>query len=215
MAAPENDLFEIIYTTRAMRRLKPDPIPRDLIRRILRAAVCAPNAGNRQLWRFLVIENPDIKKRVQPYYQRALEEWIADQYRSGELPVGVTRSQYERQFSAVRELTKRFHEAPVWIVPCLDEDGREPSRFSGASIYPAVQNILLAARALGLGATLTTRHMFYEQEVEEILGLPEGVYSYAIIPLGYPKGRFGPVGRKALSSVVFHDRWGQPYPDLE
>jgi nitroreductase len=96
-------------------------------------------------------------------------------------------------------------------VACLEDGPTPPTRWSGASIYPAVQNMLLAARALGLGATLTTRHLLYEKETEAALGLPPGVHSYAILPIGYPMGRFGPVGRGPLVDVVYQDRWGQPY----
>ena len=87
-------------------------------------------------------------------------------------------------------------------------------RTSGSSIYPAVQNMLLAARALGLGATLTTLHLQFEQEAEAALGLPPGVHSYALLPLGYPMGRFGPVRRVPLADVVYEERWGQAYRDL-
>jgi nitroreductase len=206
------DLFEIISTTRAMRRLKPDPVPDDLIRRILEAGVSAASGGNRQHWRFMVIKDRGIKEKVQHYYQRALDEVVGPRYRTSTPPPGVTRAQYDRQHAAVTYLTEHFHEAPVWIVACLEEGEGTPSRSSGASIYPAVQNMLLAARALGLGATLTTRHLQYEKEVEAILGLPPGVHSYAILPIGYPMGRFGPVRRAPLSDVVYLDRWGQSYP---
>jgi nitroreductase len=101
----------------------------------------------------------------------------------------------------------------VWIVACLEE-AAAPTRGSGASIYPAVQNMLLAARALGLGATLTTRHLLYEKEAEAALGLPPGVHSYAIIPIGYPMGKFGPVGRGPLKEIVYQDRWGTPYQGI-
>ena len=101
---------------------------------------------------------------------------------------------------------------PVWIVPRL-EDGT-PTRTSGSSIYPAVQNMLLVARALGLGATLTTLYLQFEKEAEAALGLPPGVHSYALLPIGYPMGRFGPVRRVALADVVYEDRWGQAYRDL-
>jgi nitroreductase len=99
----------------------------------------------------------------------------------------------------------------VWIVACLDEGKAAPTRGSGASVYPAVQNMLLATRALGLGSTLTTRHLLYAKEADAALGLPEGVNSYAILPIGYPMGRFGPVGRGALADIVYQDKWGQPY----
>ena len=209
------DLFEIIQTTRAMRRLKPDPVPDELIKKILESGICAANGGNRQPWRFLVIKDQAIKQQVQRYYKRAFDEVVGPRYLSSESPPGQNRGQYRRQHSAVSYLTEHFHEAPVWIVACLDEGGQTPTRSSGGSIYPAVQNMLLAARALGLGATLTSRHLRYEAEVEAVLGLPPGVHSYAIIPIGYPLGNFGPVRRGPLADIVYEDRWGRRYPGLE
>ena len=100
----------------------------------------------------------------------------------------------------------------MWIVACLE--GGTPTRTSGSSIYPAVQNMLLTARALGLGATLTTLYLQFEKEAEAALGVPPGVHSYALLPIGYPMGRFGPVRRVALTDVVYEDRWGEPYRDL-
>jgi nitroreductase len=209
--AESNDLFDIIRTTRAMRRLKPDPVPDELIRQILEAGICAANGANRQAWRFLVVKDRAIKERVQHFYKRAFDEVVGPRYASSAPPPGVSAEKYARQHAAVEYLTDHYHEAPVWIVACLDEGTSTPTRSSGASIYPAVQNMLLAARALGLGSTLTTRHLLYEAEVEAALGLPPGVHSYAILPIGYPMGRFGPVGRGALSDMVYEDHWGNPY----
>jgi len=209
-----SDLFDIMQTTRAMRRLKPDPVPDALIARILRAGVCAPSGGNTQRWRFLVVKDVRIKKAVQAYYKRAFDEVVGPRYLNSAPPPGVSREAYNRQHAAVEYLTDHFHEAPVWIVACLEEGAAAPTRSSGASIYPAVQNMLLAARALGLGATLTTRHLLYEKETEAALGLPPGVHSYAILPIGYPMGRFGPVGRGPLEAVVYQDRWGEPYREI-
>src|SRR5579872_2897066 len=202
------DLFEIIHTTRSMRRLKPDPVPDELIVKILEAGLSAANGGNVQNWRFMVIKDRLIKEQVQRYYKQAFDESVGPRYR-GEPPAGVTPEHYARQGSAVEYLTDHFAEAPVWIVACL-ADGM-PGRASGASIYPAVQNMLLAIRALGLGSTLTTRHLQFEKETEAALGLPPGVHSYAILPVGYPMGRFGPVGRGKLADIVYQDKWGQPY----
>jgi nitroreductase len=210
--AEGTDVFDIMHTTRAMRRLKPDPVPDELIRRILAAGQAAASGGNAQRWRFLVIKDPEIKKKVQVYYKRAFDEVVGPRYYTSEPPPGVTRERYMRQHAAVQYLTDHFHEAPVWIVACLE--GANPNRSSGSSIYPAVQNMLLAARALGLGSTLTTRHLLYEKETEAAMGIPEGYHSYAILPIGYPMGRFGPVGRGPLSEVVYLDRWGQPYPGI-
>ncbi|HUA52466.1 MAG TPA: nitroreductase family protein [Candidatus Sulfotelmatobacter sp.] len=210
--ADATDLFHIIETTRAMRRLKPDPVPDALIAKILKAGQCGPNGGNTQRWRFLVIKDPAIKKAVQVWYKRALDEVIGPRYATSAPPPGATKEGYHRQHGAVEYLTDHFHEAPVWIVPCIEHGDAPANRSSGASIYPAVQNMLLTARALGLGATLTTRHLLYEKETEAALGLPPGVHSYAIIPIGYPMGKFGPVGRGPLTDFVYLDRWGQAYP---
>jgi nitroreductase len=207
------DIFEILHTTRAMRRLKPDPVPDALVAKILAAGAAAANGGNTQRWRFLVIKDPAIKQAVQVWYKKAFDEVIGPRYASSAPPPGVTAERYHRQHAAVEYLTDHFHEAPVWIVVCQEE--AQPNRMSGASVYPAVQNMLLAARALGLGATLTTRHLLFEKESEAALGLPSGVHSYAIIPLGYPMGRFGPVGRGPLKDITYLDRWGENWNALD
>ncbi len=211
----DNDVFEIMHTTRAMRRLKPDPVPDDLIVKILEAGTAAANGGNMQTWRFLVIKDVAIKQAVQVHYKRAFDDWIGPRYASAKPPPGTNKEKYNRQHSAVEYLTDHFHEAPVWIVACIDHGEGQPTRHSGASIYPAVQNMLLAARALGLGATLTTRHLYYEEDSEKALGLPPGVHSYAIVPIGWPMGNFGPVGRGKLADFIYQDRWGEPYPAVE
>ncbi len=207
-------LIDIIGSTRAMRRLKPDPVPDELVRKILEAGVCAASGGNNQRWRFMVVKDRSIKEQVQKWYQKAFDEVVGPRYRNSEPPPGSSPGRYRRQHDAVEYLTEHYHEAPIWIVACQDDGEAAPSRSSGASIYPAVQNMLLMARALGLGATLTTRHLRHEREVEGILGLPPGVHSYAILPIGYPMGNFGPVRRGPLSDVVFQDKWGEPFPAL-
>src|ERR1700716_1284306 len=178
------NLFEIMRTTRSMRRLKPDRVPAELIRKILEAGVSAPSGGNMQRWRFLVIRDPKIKQTVGAYYKRAWDEVVAPRYRAGESPHGLGRDQFLRTIAAAEHLAAHIHEAPIWIVACLQ--GVAPTRTAGASIYPAVQNMLLAARALGLGATLTTLYLHFEREVEAALGLPADVHSYALVPIGYP-----------------------------
>ncbi len=205
------DLFEIIRTTRSMRRLKPDPVPPNLIRQILDAGTSAANGGNMQTWRFLVIRDPAIKQSVAQFYHRAWHEIVGPRYRAGAPAPGSTRDRFDRMLAAAEHLADHLHEAPVWIVPCLQ--GGTHTRTSGSSIYPAVQNMLLTARALGLGATLTTLYLLFEKDAEAALGLPPDTHSYAILPIGYPLGRFGPVGRTALEDVVFADRWGEPWTE--
>jgi nitroreductase len=208
-SAQSQDLFGIMRTTRSMRRLKPDPVPDDLICRILEAAVCAPSGGNMQRWRFLVVRDPELKRSVGAFYKRAWDEQVGPRYRAGEPAPGTDRGRFLRMLAAAEHLAQHIHEAPVWIVPCLE--GGASTRTSGSSIYPAVQNMLLMARALGLGATLTTLHLILEKEVETAFGLPPEAHTYAILPIGYPLGRFGPVRRRALTEVVYDDRWGRPY----
>jgi len=211
------EVFEIIHSTRAMRRLKPDPVPDELIRNILLAGQAAASGGNTQRWRFLVLKDPEIKKKVQVYYKKAFDEVVGPRYDTSPAPPGQSSGSHRRTRAANQYLTDHYHEAPVWIVACLqDSANMSPStgRSAGSSIYPAVQNMLLAARALGLGATLTTRHLTYEKETEEAMGIPPGFHSYAILPIGYPMGRFGPVGRGPLSEVVYLDGWGKLYPGI-
>jgi nitroreductase len=211
MPAKSADLFEIMRTTRSMRRLKPDPVPDELIHKILEAGTCAPSGGNMQSWRFLLIRDPKVKQTIGTYYKRAWDEVVNPRYRSSEPAPGTSPERFARMLDAGQYLADHIHEAPVWIVPCLK--GASPTRTAGSSIYPAVQNMLLAARALGLGATLTTLYLNFEKEVEAALGLPPDVHSYALLPIGYPTGRFGPVRRVPLTDVVYEDRWGQPYQD--
>lgn len=205
------DLFEIIRTTRSMRRLKTDPVPPALVRQILEAGTAAPNGGNMQSWRFLVIRNPAIKAAVAQWYRRAWYETVAPRYQASAPPPGSSRDRFDRMLAAAEHLADHLQDAPVWIVPCLQ--GGTHTRTSGSSIYPAVQNMLLVARALGLGATLTTLYLLFEKDAETALGLPEGTHSYAILPIGYPLGKFGPVARTPLEDVVFVDRWGEKWSD--
>src|SRR5438105_3140395 len=171
-AQTDPSLFEIIHTTRSMRRLKPDPVPDALIRRILEAGVCAPSGGNMQRWRFLVVRDPKIKEAVAVYYRRAWNEYVGPTYRSGAPAPASNPDRFARMLDAAQYLSDHLHEAPVWIVACLEGVGVHavPTYWSGSSIYPAVQNILLAARAVGLGATLTTLFLRYEKEVVAALG---------------------------------------------
>jgi nitroreductase len=212
--ADEIGLFKAIYNMRAMRRLKPDPVPDELIRKIIDAGLRAPTGGDTQNWRFIVVKDPEIKQKIQAVYKRAFEVVIT-RYRSNPPPPGKTEAQKQRMLKAVEYLTDHFHEAPVMIVCCLINDMAKAiglAKMSGASIYPSVQNMLLAARALGLGSVLTTRHLLYEKEVNEALGLPANAETFAILPIGWPMGKFGAVSREPVEKVTFFNKWGQPLP---
>ena len=201
-----HDLFEIMRTTRSMRRLKQDPVPDGLLAQVLEAGTFAANGGNMQQWRFLVIRDPAIKAAVAAWYRKAWHEVVGPRYRAGGAAPGTAPERFARMLAAAEHLADHLHEAPVWIVPCL-----AGPRGSGASIFPAVQNMLLAARALGLGATLTTLYLIHEKDAEAAMGIPDGLHSYAILPIGFPLGKFGPVRRAPLADVVFLDRWGQSW----
>jgi nitroreductase len=209
----EAELFETIFSLRAMRRLKRDPVPDALIERILRAGQAAPNGGNSQAWGVLVVKDQGVKQQVQVYYQRAYDQFIGKSYASrlAAMAPGPERDKLSRQVDATLHLTQNFHEAPVWLVPCLEVGPQGANAMSGASIYPAVQNMLLAVRALGLGSVLTNRHMVFAKEVDAIFGLPETVKSFAILPIGYPEGRFGPVARAPFQSFAHLESWGRPF----
>ena len=209
MDQPSFDLFETMRTTRSMRRLKPDPLPDAVLAQVLEAGTCAPSGGNMQGWRFLVVRDQGIKDAVAHWYRRGWHEVVGPRYRSGGPAPGSTPEQFARMLAAAEHLADHIHEAPVWVVPCAS--GTNMGRSAGASIYPAVQNMLLAARALGLGATLTTLYLLFEKEAEAALGLPEGVHSFAILPIGWPRGKFGPVRRAPLDQVVYQDHWGNAW----
>jgi nitroreductase len=199
------DLIEIIRSTRAMRRLKPDPVPPELINQILRAGTAAPPASNMYGWRFLVIRDQAIKDAVADRYRRRWHDEGRPAFRNA----APSRDRYNQMLDACDYLADHLHEAPVWIVPCML--GRTRTWEAGTGIYPAVQNMLLAARALGLGATLTTLFQYEDEDGEAMLGLPENARSYAILPIGYPLGNFGPVAPVVLKDVVFADRWGEKW----
>jgi len=200
------DLFEIMGSTRSMRRLKPDPVPDALLRKVLEAGTFAANGGNMQSWRFLVIRDPAVKEAAGAWYRKAWHEIVGPRYRASSPAPGTSPERFARMLAAAEHLADHLHEAPVWIVPCASGP-----RNAGSSVFPAVQNILLACRALGLGCTLTTLYLNFEKEAEAAMGLPADVHSYAILPIGYPMGNFGPVRRAPLQSVVYQDRWGEAY----
>jgi nitroreductase len=202
------DFFEVVSTQRAIRRLRPDPIPDPVLRQILDAAICAPSGGNRQGWSFLVIRDPATRARVGELYREAFGELLRIPYYrdAAAAPAGTPTG---RLVASARHLAEHLAEAPVLVLACVATDGARPTLATGASIYPAVQNLLLAARALGIGSCLTTIHRFRDQPLRELLGIPPDVETAALIPLGYPLGKFGRPPRRPATEVTFADRWGR------
>lgn len=205
-AAVESDFFEVIGTQRAMRRLKPDPVPDEYIKKIIWAATRAPSGGNRQGWRWLVVTDPASKKKIQEWYNELWSKATASGYGAGAGLPENERLSNERVMKSATYLAEHLHEAPVLIFACSLTGGGDI--VSGSSIYPAVQNLMLAARALGLGTALTTVHRGRQKEVRELLGIPDSVETAALIPVGWPKGKFGSGLRKPVEEVTYWERWG-------
>jgi nitroreductase len=213
------DLFEAMSTLRAVRRLRKDPVPDDLLRKVLTAATWAPNGGNRQPWRFIVVRDPATKTVLRDLY---LPHWTT--YENAHRPAiaklsDAERPRVERMYATARHLAEHLHEAPIIVVVCVhipdlaitDANLGRPSVVGGGSIYPAVQNLLLACRAFGLGTTLTTLLCLEEPKVRERLAIPDNWATAAHVPIGYPEGRgHGPLTRKPVDEVAFLDRWERP-----
>ena len=197
----EIGLFEAIDTQRALRYIKPDPIPPEMLDRILLAASKAPSGGNTQPWEFVIIQDQDVKDQIAVYYKRAWDESYGLSTDPGALGA--------RSYSSAEHLSSHIAEAPLWIIICVRHNGSPETMGRGASVFPAVQNMLLAARGLGLASVLTTFHTRFEAEVREILDLPENVQSVALLPFGFPEEGhgYGPTRRAPVDAVMHFDRW--------
>ena len=205
--------FDLVGNVRAMRRLRPDPVPDELLFKVLNAGVQAPSGMNTQPWSFLVIRRPEEK------------QWFAEHYKAAvESRLGVFQLKDEddspmaRQMRALQYQMNHMQDFPLLLVVCGLRDwpfkvpkaervGLAPPNYG--AIYPCVQNILLACRALGLGAALTTMHQVFEAELMKRFEIPVEYGVVVTIPIGYPLGHFGPVTRKPAEKVTYFDRWGQ------
>ncbi len=212
-----HDLYETMSTLRAVRRLRPDPIPDDVLERVLQAACWAPTGGNQQPWHVIVVTDPGVKAGIQAAYQPEWEVY-AERFlaRIADLPDDDYQRWYRTKLAG-DHLAEHLAEAPALLVFCFDPSRMaitdahldRPSVVGGGSVYPAVQNLMLACVAEGLGCTLTTLHCLREAEVVDLLGLPDGWGTAGLIPIGYPVGRgHGPITRKGPSELAFRDRFG-------
>lgn len=201
--AKEIGLFDAIYTQRAIRRFKSDPVPDEMIRKLIDSATKAPSGANRQPWKFLVIRDAETRRRIGEYYLRS---WEISYPKDSSTSQRISPQVYE----SADHLARHFHEAPVFILACREHDGSPSTMSTGASIYPAVQNLLLAARGLGLGSALTTLHKRYEQEIKALLGIPQNVETAALLPVGYPADgvQYGPTRRAPVEEVTYWEKWG-------
>lgn len=193
-------LGEAVYSLRAIRRHRPEPIPHDDITTMLDAAIQAPNGGNMQPWHFLVVTDAEVRHAFAPLYREA---WWAKRNDSGY----YTPEDLPDNYTAAMRLADTIGDSPLLIFVCALAKGSAAAN----SIIPSVQNLLLAGRALGVGGTITTLHPTVDERVHELLSIPATAQIVYCIPMGYPKGKFGPVSRKPLSVVTSFNSWGQSF----
>jgi len=202
-------LLEGIATTRAIRRFRPDPIPEEDLSTILWHATRAPSGSNRQPFRFLVLRDGSAASEARPLMGEAFRAMWAAKRRADGYDAGsgaAEDSPKARMARTMQRFVDRFEQTPVIVLACLRRY-REPNPYEGASIYPACQNLLLAARALGYGGVMTTWQAMVEDDLRRILAIPDEVALSATIALGRPEGRHGPVRRRPVRELVYDDRW--------
>jgi nitroreductase len=205
------DVFEALYTTRAMRRVRPDPIPLDVQRRILDAAIRAPSGGNAQGWRFLLVDDREVLARLGPIYRRCLARvWdvvYKDRLAAANADPGdPEHAQLLRVQRSAQHLADHFEEYPLMLFSFAAGDR------SGGSIHPATWSAMLAARAEGVGSAWTSAFFYELDAVVDVLGVPadEGWVFGSWVSFGYPTGRWGIAARRPAHEVSFRNRWGTP-----
>jgi nitroreductase len=203
-------LLEGLTTTRAIRRYRNEPVPPDVLRAILFAATRAPSGSNRQPFRFLVLtDGPKAKEAKRLVGDAARRVWsgkrTSDGYDRGS--GAVDDSPKARMARTMEQYVMEFERVPVLILPCLVRY-REPVPSEGASVYPACQNLLLAARAVGYGGAFAGFNFLVDAELRELLGIPDEVFIAGTITLGRPAGRHGPVRRRPIEELVYEESWG-------
>lgn len=212
-------LYETMSTLRAVRKLRSNPIPDDVLNRVFEAATYAPSGGNRQPWRMIAVRQATLKNGLADLYKTKWAEFAASYKKAFEGLPDEERAKEERTVLAGDYLADHLAEAPVLVVVCFnpkfmavtDAGLDRISVVGGGSVYPAVENLLLAARAEGLGCVLTTLLCIEEDKVKALLDIPDGWGTAAMIPLGYPVGKgHGPIHRLPVSDLFFADKWGTP-----
>jgi nitroreductase len=201
------DVFEAIWTTRAMRRIDPDrEVSDDDILKCIEAATKGPNGASREDARFVVARDPEVKQRVAKAYQNAgLEGFRTALANAGD------NERVARLARSGLHLAEHLAETPALIIPCAEG----PPGKHAPSVYPGVMNLFLAARALGLGTAMTTVHLRNEAEMKAALGIPDEVSTYCLIPIGYPLGRWGEAKRQPVREVTHWNGWDGPPPPAQ
>lgn len=198
----EMPLLEGLRTARAIRRLRSDPVPPALIRKVCEAGTFAPSGGNRQPWIFVAVTEPERKAFVAERYQARFHSYIAPALERAESDPDFPEARV-RNMKAALHLADHIHEAPVLLfVAGWTRGGRPQSQ----ALFPCIQNILLACRAVGLGASLTTVHLADGPEIDAYLGLSEQTPTCALLPIGWPEGRHGRPPRDSVDDKLFFER---------
>ncbi len=210
------ELYDAMSTLRAVRRLRPDPIPEEVLDRVLTAATWAPTGGNVQPWRIITVRDAAKKQALEDLYRPRWQAYVPGyRERTASMPP-QQQAKSERTLAAGDYLSEHMHEAPVIAVFCYnpfimaitDEDQPRPSVVGGGSVYPSVQNLLLACRNEGLGCVLTTLLCMDEPGVKALLEMPDDWYTCAHVPIGYPVGGgHGHIARRPKEKMIFEDRW--------
>ena len=195
-------LLEGMRTARAIRRLRPDPVPRALVRKVCEAGTFAPSGGNRQPWTFVAVTEPARRAFVAERYRRAFRGYIAPAIALLDEP--SFPAEKTRNVRAALYLADHLHEVPVLLFVAGWKRRGEPQT---QALFPAIQNVLLACRAVGLGASLTTLHLAFAQEIDPWLGLPPERPSCAMLPIGWPRGRHGRPPRRSVDRCLFWERF--------
>ena len=205
------DVFEALYTTRAMRRVKEDPIPDEIIKSIIDSAIRAPSVSNRQDWRFLAVTDQKVRNQLANIYRETWDYYVKSFYNSSS-DLGASNLKDKEQIESVR----RISNSASWLAENYDKVPLLVLAFSrndptGSSIYPAIWSLMLAARSHGIGTCLTTVMSFKTEEVYEVLNIPadKGWALNATITAGYPLGKWGVAERKPVEEVTFLNKWGQ------
>ena len=215
----ETGLYEAMSTLRAVRRLRPDPIPDDVLGRVLQAACWAPTGGNQQPWRVIAVRSPERKQALADIYGPEWTRYAANFGPRLEALEGEERARWERILVSGDYLAEHLAEAPVILMFIADframavTDAKldRISLVGGGSVYPPVQNAMLACVAEGLGCTLTTLHCLREAEVQAALDIPKEWATAAMIPIGYPVlSGHGPITRRGVEHMAFDDVFGTP-----
>jgi nitroreductase len=211
------DLDEAIMTTRAVRRFNAEPVTEAEIAHCIRAAIQGPSGGNIQPWQFVAVTDPATKRAIGAIYRRAYERYEPALVRVRRpLPSAEDEKGFQRGLRASRHLAAHLAEAPAMVLVLMpnismtieDDEGPLDVGTPYASVYPAVQNLMLAARGLGIGTTLTTVYRIYQDEVRAVCGIPERYEVVALIPLGRPQGRFAAGRRRTVAQVTHWNRFG-------